>query len=525
MHSEINSVYADYLKDEDAITEEEKRQILDQIRQVAEDNQASAPAEIRPSRKVWLFPLAVNLVVLAVNAVAISGSFLLFHMRQVKLEQEASRYNSVEGEILEEYKRETTKRLEEKDAAILNMLDQLGALERERRQLADLMEIRIQQKEEQLRRGLDAELAERRQALLNDGVQADQAARELDEYRAGKQRQIDEELRAYQEEAERVNREKTARLLQEKEIARQALEQATLEREKVLPGGLSAAQAASAPEPAPGEAEAQGTQADRELIARLQEELRGKEARLAELAGRLASGPAPDPEPVPVAEPVPVPEPAPAPALAAEPVPAAAPAPALQAASAPAVLPAPEVAQTAPAASPPPAAEPPLLPDPGHRDHDRARAGDRAADDRPARAGGRLRRDPPRAGLRGSREGRRGPRHADGGQEGRGPHREKRGGLPAGRDRQCVPAARTRPGRGGGGPRPGGTAGGRGALEGPVLRRDVHDPPRWSRPRTGLPLRPFTLRHAPSFPGSPAPPRGTSRAAGGSPRPRPAKQR
>jgi hypothetical protein len=350
MHSEIDSEYTDYFKDEDAITEEEKRQILDQIRQIAADNQDAAPADARPPRKGHFFPLMVNLVVLAVTAVAICGSILLFHMRRERLEAEASRYNSMEGEILEEYKRETGKRLQEKDAAILNILNQLGALERERRQLADLMEIRLRQKERELRVSLDAELAERRRALLDEGIRTDQVDQKLREYETGKQRQIEAELRTYREETQRVTEEKTARLLREREIARQALEQTTLEREEYLPDDRPAPQAVPSPEPAPRAGEPPAASADQGLIARLQEELKAKEAQIEELQSRPAPAPAAAlpiaaaPAPAPAASPPPEQPPAEAAALGREEAAPAAPPPIAAApAAAPPIAPAPAV--------------------------------------------------------------------------------------------------------------------------------------------------------------------------------------
>jgi hypothetical protein len=219
---------------EQDIPENEKIQILDQIEKSISQSTVTTLSAVKPNKRSFVFPLIVNLTAVVVLIVVVLGALRIFEVRRERLNLETREVASAEGKILDEFKREAEAKLKEKDAAILRVLKQLGSLERERSQLSRIMELRIQEKEREMRREMEAELQNRRESLQGEGVAAAEIARRLLALETEKKRQIFEELQAFQSEIDSLTRQKEQQLLREKEAARLSLEQATLEREELL---------------------------------------------------------------------------------------------------------------------------------------------------------------------------------------------------------------------------------------------------------------------------------------------------
>jgi len=219
---------------EQEIPDDEKKQILDQIEKSISESVVPVALQAKPKKKGLLFPCIVNLAALIVLVAAVFTAFRVFEVRREKLDLETRTVASAEGKILDEFKREAEEKLKEKDTAILRVLKQLGSLERERSQLSRIMELRIQEKEREMRRELEAELQRRKEDLRQNGVAAAEIERQLLALETEKKRQIFGELKAFQDEIDSLTRRKEQELLREKEMARRSLELATLEREELM---------------------------------------------------------------------------------------------------------------------------------------------------------------------------------------------------------------------------------------------------------------------------------------------------
>jgi hypothetical protein len=219
---------------EPEVLEAEKREILEQIERSVAEAITPPIEEQLPRNRGLAFPLFVNLAALLVVTGAILGSFQLFRVRQERLDEETRIYVSAEGKILDEFRRESEEKLRDKDAAILRVLKQLGTLETEREQLDTVMELRMQDKERELRAILEAELDAEEQRLRQTGASFEAVETRLQEYEAERMRRIAEELRVFQEQIDSQTRARELELLQEKETARLSLEKATREREMLL---------------------------------------------------------------------------------------------------------------------------------------------------------------------------------------------------------------------------------------------------------------------------------------------------
>ncbi|OHD70588.1 MAG: hypothetical protein A2177_05955 [Spirochaetes bacterium RBG_13_68_11] len=226
--------HSDVRADEPEVLEEEKRQILEQIERSVAEAITPPPEEQLPRNKGLVFPLFVNLAALIVVTGVILGSVQLFQVRQERLDEETRNYASAEGKILDEFRRESEEKLRDKDAAILRVLKQLGTLETEREQLDQMMELRMRDKERELRESLAAELEAEEQVLRLAGASSEAVEKRLKDLETERMRSLVEELRLFQEQIDSQTRARELELLQEKENARLSLEKATQEREKLL---------------------------------------------------------------------------------------------------------------------------------------------------------------------------------------------------------------------------------------------------------------------------------------------------
>jgi hypothetical protein len=224
---------------EPEVLEAEKREILERIERSVAEAVTPPPEEQLPRTRGLAFPLFVNLAALLVVTGVILGSVQVFRVRQQNLDEDTRNFSSAEGKILDEFRRESDEKLREKDTAILRVLKQLGTLETEREQLDRIMELRVQDKERQMREGLAAELEAEEQRLRQAGTSSDAVDQRLREYEATRMRSLVEELRLFQEQIDSQTRARELELLQEKENARLSLEKVTLEREKLLQDALA----------------------------------------------------------------------------------------------------------------------------------------------------------------------------------------------------------------------------------------------------------------------------------------------
>jgi hypothetical protein len=219
---------------EQGISEEERKQILDQLERSIGEAAVPESTGLQPAKRGFEFPLFVNLAAAVVLLAVVFGAVRVFEVRREKLNLETREVASSEGKILDEFKREAEAKLKEKDAAIVRVLKQLSSLEGERSQLSRIMELRIQERERQMRVALEEELHALRQSLIQNGASATEADRQISLFEARRNQEIREELEEFQQQIDAVARQKEQELLREKAAAKASLEQATVEREELL---------------------------------------------------------------------------------------------------------------------------------------------------------------------------------------------------------------------------------------------------------------------------------------------------
>ncbi|RKX73031.1 MAG: hypothetical protein DRP87_19660 [Spirochaetes bacterium] len=219
------------------ISEEDKKDILKQIEQVALDNRIAVTPElfkITPRKKGILLPLLINFLALLAIGAGVFFSYRYFTERKATLTLETMRYLSTEGRLLEKLKEETEEKLKEKDKEINKIQQDLAELDQQSRELKNTMEERIRQREEELRRKMEEELAAERARLEAIGTSRAEIEEQLRQLEEEKMAQFNQELAKFKEETEEALREKERELAQARELTRQILKKANSERQQLL---------------------------------------------------------------------------------------------------------------------------------------------------------------------------------------------------------------------------------------------------------------------------------------------------
>jgi hypothetical protein len=196
----------EFLIDEDSgIFSEEQHEILSQIEKVANENKISVSPStfsIKALKKGILFPILVNIIALLALAGCLFAIFYFMQLEEARIVVGGTAIESAEGKLLAELKREADAKLAEKEAEIASIQSQLQEISRERADLLASMEERIQTKEEELRRELEAELEAEKQRLVEQDLSDAELETRLKEFEAQKTAELNEKLEAFRQEAE-----------------------------------------------------------------------------------------------------------------------------------------------------------------------------------------------------------------------------------------------------------------------------------------------------------------------------------
>lgn len=183
----------------DGISAQDRAEIVARIDEISKDNRIGLDADsfvVKPAKKGFLLPLAVNLAAIAVTAAALFGLKTFFSDKEARYSDSGATLASAEGKLLQELKRDAEGRLSEKDQEIAAIQQRLASVEREQAQLRLSFDERLAARERDFQEQLQREVAAERERLLAQGL-AEEAIRErLKTFEAEKlasyQAQIDE---------------------------------------------------------------------------------------------------------------------------------------------------------------------------------------------------------------------------------------------------------------------------------------------------------------------------------------------
>jgi hypothetical protein len=219
------------------ISKEDQKDILSQIDRLATESRIKVSQDvftISPKKKGVLFPVSVNLFALLALAVGILTLAFFFRRGEELLTQETGALSTAEGLLLQELKRESQQRLNEKELEIEQIQGQLARIDQERQNLKVNMEAQVREREESLKAALEEELLSEREKLAEQGISEEDITVRLAALEEQKSIEYNELLTSYadQVENERVENERNLKLLEEE--YNQNLSEINDERQQLL---------------------------------------------------------------------------------------------------------------------------------------------------------------------------------------------------------------------------------------------------------------------------------------------------
>ncbi len=222
--------------DEAGFTNEDKAEILNHIEKIVADSRIAVTPEtfkLKPRKKGVLFPILVNVFAVVLVGVGIFFFSLYFGVRQQSLTLETRRYFSAEGQLIEELKKESEQKLQEKDQEIDKIQGQLAQVDAERENLKANMETTIKTREEELRKALDEELKRERERLSKLGTSEADIQQKLKELEEQKKTEYARQLDDFRKQAQASLETKEKELLSVKGQLQDTLQKANQERSQL----------------------------------------------------------------------------------------------------------------------------------------------------------------------------------------------------------------------------------------------------------------------------------------------------
>ncbi len=218
------------------ISADDRKEIENEIEVVSRKSRISAKPEdfiVRPRRKGFVFPLAVNVLALAATGLAIFFLSRLFSQRDLEIASTAASLETAEGKLLRELKRDSESRLLEKDRAIADFRARLIEIDRERAELASNIDERVGAREAELRAVLRKEVDAERERLSAERMS--EAAREsrLKSYEAERTAALDRLLAESRAQADAEKAAAEARFAQLQEDYRKSIAALGEDRKKL----------------------------------------------------------------------------------------------------------------------------------------------------------------------------------------------------------------------------------------------------------------------------------------------------
>jgi hypothetical protein len=224
---------------EEGISAEEKEFLREEIEKLLGRNRIQISAETlayTPKRRGALLPLASNLLIFLIVAGVIAVAVLLFNRQEASIAGGSAVILTAESKLIAALKQESEQQLLQKDQAIGEIQQRLGALSREQEQLRAGIQSALSAKEQELKADFEQRLGEERQRLTQQGLSAaaiEGKLQDLETALRGRYEQQVAEARR-QAETELASREASARSLAgqyERELAQAQTDRTRLQGE------------------------------------------------------------------------------------------------------------------------------------------------------------------------------------------------------------------------------------------------------------------------------------------------------
>jgi hypothetical protein len=219
------------------ISREEQQEIRQEIEKVATSSRMKVSPEmfvVKAAKQGVLFPVLVNVVAIVALAVGLGVLYFIFQRGESQAARQDTTAITAEGKLLEEVKKESEARLQEKNQQIGQIQGRLAEIDKQRQDLQANMDAKVQARESQLRAAMAAELDTERSRLQKQGLSDQDIQKRLADLEAQKNTSFNTQLAAFRTQAD-ADRKKSETALQDLRTQFNAdLAKANADRQQVL---------------------------------------------------------------------------------------------------------------------------------------------------------------------------------------------------------------------------------------------------------------------------------------------------
>ncbi|HUW69352.1 MAG TPA: hypothetical protein VMX33_03905 [bacterium] len=218
------------------ISVEDQKDILSHIERVAQSSRILAGPDtwkVRPDKRGAFLPIVVNVAALLAIAGGIFGLSKAFSPDTQSVQNGSATLSSAEGRLLQEIKRESEGKIQEKDKEIASIQERMLALDKEKEQLRLSIDERIKAKEAELRDQLKVELEKERQRLIAQGLSEAAIQEKLKEFEKRKTEEFRAQLDEFAKKAEAERAALQVNLDKARDEYKKSLSDATAERQRI----------------------------------------------------------------------------------------------------------------------------------------------------------------------------------------------------------------------------------------------------------------------------------------------------
>jgi hypothetical protein len=219
------------------VSREEQKEIRREIEQVANQSRIKVSPEmfvVKAAKRGVLFPIVVNVAALVALAAGLGVLYLLFQQGESQAAREDTTTITAEGKLLEEVKKESEARLQEKNAQIGQIQSQLADIDKQRQDLQSNMDAKVQARESQLRAAMAAELDAEKTRLQRQGLSDQDIQKRLADLEAQKNSAFTTQLDAFKTQADAERKKSEAALQDLRAQFNSDLAKANADRQQVL---------------------------------------------------------------------------------------------------------------------------------------------------------------------------------------------------------------------------------------------------------------------------------------------------
>ena len=227
----------DNLPDTSGISEDDRKDILDQIEKVSRENRLQATPEIfvlKPKKQGLMVPLAVNIGALVVLVLGLLILYFLFRQSAEGLVQNQVVLQSTEGKLLEELKKQSQTELLAKDQQIAEIQKQMASLSQQKNELQATMDQKIAAKEAELRQQLKDAVEAERERLTKAGFSQAVIEERLKEFERRRNAEFQKQLDDFKQKAESERAALEDNLKKQQTDYQQNLSNLANERQRIL---------------------------------------------------------------------------------------------------------------------------------------------------------------------------------------------------------------------------------------------------------------------------------------------------